>query len=129
VQAQRWEREVEERNRPLSDEELEAMLPGEGEGYKVLEPPAGYVPITTPARKLMATPTPMGSAGGYLIPEENRDHAYDVPVELEGLPDMKPEDYQYFGKLMKEVDEEEMSVEEAKERKIMKLLLKVLRCC
>eukprot|EP00951_Prasinocladus_malaysianus_P050067 scaffold676676_cov46-Prasinocladus_malaysianus.AAC.1 len=101
------------------------MLPGENEGYKVLEPPPGYVPITTPARKLMATPTPMGATPMYAIPEENREHQYDVPVELEGLPDMKPEDYQYFGKLMKEVDEEEMSVEEAKERKIMKLLLKV----
>lgn len=39
VQAFRLEREIEERNRPLSDEELDAMLPSEG--YKVLEPPAG----------------------------------------------------------------------------------------
>jgi len=48
-----------------------------------------------------------------------------VPKQLEGLPDMKPEDQQYFGKLLKDVDESELSVEEAKERKIMKLLLKV----
>ena len=41
AQAYRLEREIEERNRPLSDEELDAMLPSEG--YKVLEPPAGYV--------------------------------------------------------------------------------------
>ena len=27
-------------------------------GYKVLPPPAGYVPIRTPSRKLTATPTP-----------------------------------------------------------------------
>lgn len=38
---------------------------------------------------------------------------------------MKPEDQQYFGKLLKDVDEQELTVEEAKERKIMKLLLKV----
>jgi splicing factor 3B subunit 1 len=37
-QAYRLEREIEERNRPLSDEELDAMLPSEG--YKILEPPA-----------------------------------------------------------------------------------------
>ena len=41
AQAYRLEREIEERNRPLSDEELDAMLPSEG--YKVLDPPAGCV--------------------------------------------------------------------------------------
>ena len=35
----RWEREIDERNRALSDEELDAMFPP---GYKVLPPPAGY---------------------------------------------------------------------------------------
>lgn len=48
-----------------------------------------------------------------------------MPEQLEGLPEMKPEDQQYFGKLLKDVDEQELTVEEAKERKIMKLLLKV----
>ena len=38
-QTMRWEREIEERNRALSDEELDAMLPSTG--YKILEPPAG----------------------------------------------------------------------------------------
>ncbi|KAK9834053.1 hypothetical protein WJX81_006031 [Elliptochloris bilobata] len=121
-QAMRWEREVEERNRPLSDEELDAMLPP---GYRVLEPPAGYQPINTPARKLMATPTPLGGTPLYGIPEEERGQKFDVPVELEGLPELKPEDHQYFGKLLKEVEDEDLSVEELKERKIMKLLLKV----
>ncbi|CAL5222736.1 g5143 [Coccomyxa viridis] len=122
-QAFRLEREIEERNRPLSDEELDAMLPSEG--YKVLDPPAGYAPIRTPARKLMGTPTPYGGTPMYQIPEEERTQQFDVPKELEGLPEMKPEDQQYFGKLLKEVDEEQLSVEEMKERKIMKLLLKV----
>lgn len=35
LQAWRWEREIDERNRPLTDEELDAMFP---EGYKVLFP-------------------------------------------------------------------------------------------
>lgn len=33
LQAWRWEREIDERNRPLSDDELDAMFP---EGYKVM---------------------------------------------------------------------------------------------
>lgn len=56
LQAYRWEREIDERNRPYSDEELDAMFPP---GFKVLPPPAGYIPIRTPARKLTATPTPI----------------------------------------------------------------------
>ncbi|CAA3000866.1 splicing factor 3B subunit 1 [Olea europaea subsp. europaea] len=119
----RWEKDIEERNRPLTDEELDAIFPKEG--YKILEPPASYVPIRTPARKLLATPTPM-STPLYSIPEENRGQQFDVPKELPGgLPMMKPEDYQYFGALLNEEDEEVLSPEEQKERKIMKLLLKV----
>ncbi|CAI6003694.1 unnamed protein product [Closterium sp. NIES-64] len=124
----RWEREIEERNKPLSDEELDAMFPLDG--YKVLEPPASYVPIRTPARKLLATPTPMGGAGGgatplYAIPEEDRQQLFDVGKEVPGLPNLKPEDYQYFGALLNEEEEEKMSAQEKTERKIMKLLLKV----
>ncbi|XP_031477588.1 uncharacterized protein LOC116248763 [Nymphaea colorata] len=119
----RWEKDIEERNRPLTDEELDAMFPQEG--YKILEPPASYVPIRTPARKLLATPTPIGTPL-YAIPEENRGQQFDVPKEAPGgLPFMKPEDYQHFGALLNEEDEEELSPEEQKERKIMKLLLKV----
>ncbi|KAL5981994.1 Splicing factor 3B subunit 1 [Asimina triloba] len=119
----RWEKDIEERNRPLTDEELDAMFPQEG--YKILDPPASYVPIRTPARKLLATPTPLGTPL-YAIPEENRGQQFDVPKEAPGgLPFMKPEDYQYFGALLNEEDEEELSPDEQKERKIMKLLLKV----
>ena len=41
------------------------------------------------------------------------------------LPMMKPDDMQYFDKLLDDVDEEALSPEEQKERKIMKLLLKI----
>ena len=33
IQAYRWEKEIDERNRPLTDDELDAMFPFEG--YKV----------------------------------------------------------------------------------------------
>ncbi|CAH9102456.1 unnamed protein product [Cuscuta europaea] len=119
----RWEKDIEERNRYLTDEDLDVMFPQEG--YKILDPPASYIPIRTPARKLLATPTPMGTPL-YNIPEENRGQQFDVPKEMPGgLPLMKPEDFQYFGSLLNEENEEELSPDEQKERKIMKLLLKV----
>jgi len=123
--ALRWEREVEERNKPLSDEDLDAMLPSDG--YKVLPQPETYVPIRTPARKLMATPSHGGETPGglYQMPDEDRGQVFDVPETPEGLPEMKPEDYQYFAPLLKPGDDEALTTEERLERKIMRLLLKV----
>ncbi|KAJ3135629.1 Splicing factor 3B subunit 1 [Geranomyces variabilis] len=123
--AMRWEKEIDYRNRYLSDEELDTMFPTEG--YKILEPPATYMPIRTPARKLMATPTPMGQAG-FMMQEEDRSQMYDVPPEIPGVGGLqffKPEDMQHFGKLLDKKDELELSVEELKERKIMRTLLKI----
>ena len=48
----------------------------------------------------------------YAMPEDNPALKQDLPVAPEGLPEMKPEDMQYFGKLLQEVDEAELSVEE-----------------
>ncbi|CAG8582736.1 9903_t:CDS:10 [Paraglomus brasilianum] len=124
-EAQRWEKDLDARNRPLSDEELDTMFPQTG--YKILEPPSGYVPIRTPARKLMATPTPI-AGDGFVMLEEDRNQTYDIPAEIPGvgnLPFFKQEDMQHFGKLLDDKDESEMSVEELKERKIMRLLLKI----
>ncbi|KAI8149047.1 splicing factor 3B subunit 1 [Fennellomyces sp. T-0311] len=125
VNAMRWERELDVRNRPLSDEDLDAMFPQTG--YKILDPPAGYQPIRTPARKLMATPTPMGESG-FMMQEDSRGVVMDVPQEIPGvgsLPFFKDEDMQHFGKLLEDRNEEEMSVDELKERKIMRLLLRI----
>ncbi|WOH01094.1 hypothetical protein DCAR_0520473 [Daucus carota subsp. sativus] len=99
----------------LSDEQLDSMFPQEG--YTILDPPI---------EKLIATPTPMGTPL-YAIPEENRGQQFDLPKELPGgLPFIKPEDYQYFGALLNEQEQEEkLSPDEQKGRKIMKLLLKV----
>ena len=41
------------------------------------------------------------------------------------LPMMKPDDMQYFDKLLVDVNEDTLSPEEQKDRKIMKLLLKI----
>lgn len=127
----RWERELAERNRPLTDEELDGMFPKDG--YKILEPPASYVPSKVASRSVMATPTPMG-AGGFQMLETPARNEYGVsttgmPTGAEGeasdLPFIKDEDMQYFSKLMEDVDEDELSSEEARERKIMSLLLRI----
>lgn len=119
-----------DRNAALSDEELDEMLPSEG--YKILDPPAGYAPIRTPARKLMSTPAPMSSTGigGFMMqePENARSLGKQMPADIPGVGDLqffKPEDMAYFGKLVDGGDENAMTVEELKERKIMRLLLKV----
>jgi splicing factor 3B subunit 1 len=93
----------------------------------------GYVPIRTPARKLTATPTPLAGTpiGFFMQTEEVGGSAAAArlldpqPKGSQQLPFMKPEDAQYFDKLLIDVDEDSLSPEELKERKIMKLLLKI----
>ena len=115
-QKQAWtlQKELDERNRYMTDEEIDAILP---EGFKVLwcfhpcvffkikfnmlflnlnlklfylfinhenlqilPPPAGYVPIRTPGRKLTATPTPMANtpAGFRIQTPDARTHVVDL---------------------------------------------------
>lgn len=135
------EREMESRNRPWTDAALDAILPSEG--YMIILPPQSYIPLRTPGRKLLATPTPMAmTPQGFQmdIPVEQRQdaslqdirEAYGVPLAPTAsetgdgaLPYIKPEDMQYFGRLMEETDEEKLSKEDANERRIMALLLKI----
>lgn len=95
---------------------------------------SGYVPIRTPARKLTATPTPLaGTPIGFFMQTEEAGGSAAAAARLldpqprgaSQLPFMKPEDAQYFDKLLVDVDEDALSPEDLKERKIMKLLLKI----
>lgn len=125
AQQQRWEAEVDERNRPLSDEELDALLPLDG--YKILDQPPGYAPIRTPQRKLLSTPTPLSSTPAFLIQQTPSRESYAVPPtpSESAMPFIKPEDYQYFGKLLDETDDENLPPTELKERKVLRLLLRI----
>lgn len=117
--------DVSGRNAPLSDEELDEMLPSEG--YKILPFPPGYEPLRAPAHRVAATPASL--QGGFMMQQsvDPRSMGKDLPSELPGVGElrMKPEDMAYFGKLVDGADENEMSVDELKERKIMRLLIKV----
>ena len=118
-------------NRFLTDEELDAVLPSQG--YAIVTPPPGYAPLMTP-RKLMATP--ITEVGGFQIQDSSDAAAAaaaaglapELPTEIPGVGNLaffKAEDAQYFAKILKEEDETELTVEEMKERKIMRLLLKI----
>ncbi|KAF2682530.1 splicing factor 3B subunit 1 [Lentithecium fluviatile CBS 122367] len=117
--------DISARNAPLSDEQLDMMLPSEG--YKILDPPPGHEPVRRP----VGVPTLPTGYQGYLVPEQDSSLAMmgkQLPTEIPGVGDLqffKNEDMKYFGKLTDGADENEMSVEELKERKIMRLLLKV----
>lgn len=43
------EKDIDERNRPMTDEEIDAILPGTNEGYEILKPPESYIPLMNPA--------------------------------------------------------------------------------
>ena len=118
-------------NRYLTDEELDALLPDKG--YSIVTPPLGYAPAINP-RKFM--PTTVTEVGGFQIQESSDAAAQaaaaglapELPTEIPGVGNLaffKPEDAQYFAKILKEEDETELSVDEMKERKIMRLLLKI----
>lgn len=122
-----WQGDLEVRNRPWTDEELNDLLPSEG--YTILEPPAGYKPAPNPARILLRTPvlqTPL-----YAIPEEGGllKEALGIPI---GIPDslkgisMKPEDYKNFAAVLdKNEKDEDVTEAEQVERRIMRLLLRI----
>lgn len=40
----RIEKEIEDRNRYLTDEELDAIIPGPNDGYEIMKPPENYKP-------------------------------------------------------------------------------------
>lgn len=115
----------------MSDSELDDIFPANG--YKVLDPPPSYVPIRTPQRKLLSTPTPAQNTPAFRISDTPDRDSYGIPLAAAvagdgaggALPFIKAEDQQYFGKLLEEVDEEDLPPEELRERKIMKLLLKI----
>lgn len=118
------------RSRYMSDAELDALLPSTG--YRIVEPPPDYAPIRTGAHKLMDVPE--GEAG-FSMPESSGlgamagEIAADLPTDVPGvgqLAFMKPEDQKYFEKVLTEDDEHErLTRAEAKEREIMRLLLKI----
>uniref|UniRef100_A0A7E4WAT1 SF3b1 domain-containing protein n=1 Tax=Panagrellus redivivus TaxID=6233 RepID=A0A7E4WAT1_PANRE len=132
ITLQRHQMDIDIRNQPISDEELDALFPP---GYKIWPPPASYVPLRTPSRKLFATPTPMhGSVHGFSMAatpargtgaDGGIASILDTQPKDKELPALKPEDMQYFDKLLMDVDESLLTKQEKAEREIMSYLLKI----
>lgn len=113
------------RNAPISDEELDEWfaLPG----YQILTPPPGYEPKFAPAKRVAAT-SPV--EGGFMNQQsvDPRSMGRELPSDIPGVGDLqffKNEDMKYFGRLVETQDETGLSNEDIKQRKIMRLLLKV----
>ena len=124
------------RNRHMTDAELDLLLPSEG--YSIVSPPAGYVPVAKPNR---ASNVDAHQLGGFMMQDEAAAQAavaaagglgHAEPTEIEGVGSLaffKPEDATYFAKILGEGANESsdigLTVEELKEKKIMRLLLKI----
>ncbi|KAJ7227323.1 armadillo-type protein [Mycena pura] len=106
-------------------DELSTLLPSVG--YKIVPPPAGY--DTLGPQNLTATP--LDSAGGFIIHEhstaaiEGAALIPEPPTSIGNLAFFRPEDAQYFSQILNEDDESELSIDALKERKILRLLLKI----
>jgi len=128
----RIQMDIDQRNRPYTDEELDEMFP---EGFVVVPPPKDYVPIRTPSRKLLTTPAP--EQQGFVMPatptatlmsDAAREAAraeLHMPPGLEDVPFTKEDDLKYFGTLLEPVNESELSLEEQKRRQVLAHLLKI----
>ena len=149
LQAQRNQRDLAYRNRPLTDEDLDRMFPSEG--YVILDPPEGYVRkdtrlLSAPDGDSSSSSTSTSSSSsssssssapksGFSIQNENESglgEAMNAQMMAETqraengeLPFIKPEDMEFFGRLVDEEKDEERTPEEERDILIMKLLLKI----
>ncbi|KAJ2801618.1 U2 snRNP component prp10 [Coemansia guatemalensis] len=127
--AQQQDSIVDARNQYQTDEELDALLPSEG--YAVMEAPASYVAIRTPARKLTSTPAADSSGGaGFRMESEAEARAEMVEEVREvpgvgALPFFREEDMQVFGPLLDGQDEAALDAEARRERQALRLILKI----
>jgi splicing factor 3B subunit 1 len=119
------------RNRYMTDEELDSVLPSEG--YTIVQPPSDYVPVRVPPH---VQPDHLGAeaAGGFVMQDEGATRAVleqmipDLPTDIPGVGQLaffKTEDQAFFKKILTHEDEADLTSEEQKERKIMRLLLKI----
>ncbi|WVQ66853.1 uncharacterized protein L199_005044 [Kwoniella botswanensis] len=125
------------RYRRMTDEELDGLLPGGEEGYEIVPVPDDYRPAPSVRKMVPAT-----AEHGFMMQDDSdaaraRSAAGGMQgsqeqTEIEGigtLQFLKPEDTQYFAKVLGEGggedDDNSYTLEELKERKIMRLLLKI----
>ncbi|KAM5534543.1 hypothetical protein V8D89_011747 [Ganoderma adspersum] len=122
-----WTKQEDVHGGYLTDQELDALLPIFG--YIIVTPPAGYAPFIQ-VHKPAGTPTIPEE--GFQIKEASDASTAglipELPADIPGvgpLGFLKQEDARYFALAMKTEVETELSADELKERKILRLLLKI----
>ena len=123
---------------PITDEQLDTLLPGKADGYFIVQVPDDYQPAPS-VRKMV----PQSANAGFM--EQSDEDAARARASVGGLAGvsteqteidgigtlqfLKKEDTQYFAKVLgSDAGEEydrQFTTEELKERKIMRLLLKI----
>ena len=115
-----------ERNRPLTDEEINAILPGEKDGYQIVTPPIKYqqfIDNYISQKKQKYLTDPILSIPKYSIPEGEED---PKNIESNVYSGLKPEDRDFFQTLFDpNVDESKLSLESIKKRRVLAYLLKI----
>ncbi|RSH86229.1 U2 snRNP component prp10 [Apiotrichum porosum] len=131
---------ADKRYRAITDDELNSLLPGTNDGYAVVPVPEDYHPQA--AVRKMVPATSQHAEGGFMMQDEGAAaravtaaggfQGSGEQTEIEGigtLQFLKAEDAQYFAKVLGEgggeAEDVHYSMEELKERKIMRLLLKI----
>ena len=116
-----------ERNRPLTDEEINAILPGEKEGYQIVVPPIKYqefIDNYISQKKQKYSTDPTLSIPKYSIPEGEDENSKKIDSNV--YSGLKPEDREFFQTLFDpEVDESQLSLENIKKRRVLAYLLKI----
>ena len=112
-----------ERNRPVTDTELDELLPEDG--YEIIKPPAGYKKITTPSRKLDATPVNQKSRFTMHQEDSQLRRDSDIMSQNSELPYMSQDDLEQFKGLVGDGDDQNLTKEQVRDKKIMTLLLKI----
>ncbi len=59
LQQLRWEKDLEQRNKPYTDEELDLLLPGGEDGYEIVKVPESYRPDKK-VKDMIETPDTQG---------------------------------------------------------------------
>lgn len=105
IQSLRIQYDIYERNRQMTDLELNQILPTNG--YRICDPPKNYEPMRTPARLWGPSPTPGVDTGFQMAKtpginsQNNVDYGISLNADQMELPFIKPEEMQIFGPLLK----------------------------
>ena len=119
LESMKIDKEILERNAPLTEEEINKVLPSQKDGYEI-------VPIPQKFQELLNNISELKKSNNN---NSNKENFYQIPenekIDKKDYSGLKEEDMKIFGSILNEVDESTLSSDEKKERNILTLLLKI----